>query len=182
MLLKGCLHTHTTCSDGKMTPQQVADAYETRGYDFIAFTDHDYLLKPSYREEYERVKTGMILFHGIELTVFVKGYIHVGKIEGDSEELHIFNHIGEYDLSPEQVLDRLAVLETMYPIDAVEITTKGFRDRAFEDLEMKYPKIASDDSHTMVGIGRAWVELDASRSKDSILRAIRKGAFWNCYL
>ena len=46
MVLKGCLHTHTTCSDGKMTPQQVADAYEARGYDFIAFTDHDYLLKP----------------------------------------------------------------------------------------------------------------------------------------
>jgi len=45
MLLKGCLHTHTTCSDGVLTPQQTADAYGDRGYDFIAFTDHDYLLK-----------------------------------------------------------------------------------------------------------------------------------------
>ena len=50
MLLKGCLHTHTTCSDGKLSPQAVADAYESRGYDFVAFTDHDYLLKPNYRE------------------------------------------------------------------------------------------------------------------------------------
>jgi uncharacterized OB-fold protein len=26
MLPKGGLHTHTTCSDGKLTPQEVADA------------------------------------------------------------------------------------------------------------------------------------------------------------
>ena len=45
MLLKGCLHTHTTASDGNLTPQQTADAYADLGYDFIAFTDHDYLLK-----------------------------------------------------------------------------------------------------------------------------------------
>lgn len=182
MLLKGCLHTHTTCSDGKLSPQRVADAYEARGYDFIAFTDHDYLLKASYRDEYARVKTGMILFHGIELTVFVKGYIHVSRIEGDSETLHVFNHVGEYDLSPPQVLERLSVLETIYPIDAVEITTKGFREKTFEDLDYSYPKIASDDSHAIVGIGRAWIELDAARNKDSILRAIKKGRFWNCYL
>ncbi len=45
MLLKGSLHIHTTCSDGEMTPQEVANAYAERGFDFIAFTDHDYLLK-----------------------------------------------------------------------------------------------------------------------------------------
>lgn len=182
MLLRGCLHTHTSCSDGKMNPQQVADAYEAKGYDFIAFTDHDYLLKPNYREEYSRVKTDMIVFHGIELTVFVKGYVHVSRIEGDSETLHVFNHIGEYDLSPRQVLERLEVLETMYPIDAVEVTTKGFREKVFEELELAYPKLASDDSHTLVGIGRAWIELDAAKDKDSILRAIKKGKFWSCYL
>ncbi len=26
MFLKGCLHTHTSCSDGKLTPQEVANA------------------------------------------------------------------------------------------------------------------------------------------------------------
>jgi hypothetical protein len=33
-----------------------------------------------------------------------------------------------------------------------------------------------------VGIGRAWIELDVRADKDSILRAIKKGEFWNCYL
>ena len=85
-------------------------------------------------------------------------------------------------MTPEQVLERLAELEKMYPLDAVEITTKGFRDTVFESLNIRYPKIASDDSHTLVGIGRAWIELDAKREKDSILRAIKQGTFWNCYV
>jgi len=182
MLLKGCLHTHTTCSDGKLSPQEVANEYESRGYDFIAFTDHDYLLKPNYREIYGQVKTNMIIFYGIELSVFVNGNIHVTKIEGDNEVLHIFNHIGEYDFTPEQLLVRLAELEKKYPLDAVEITTKGYRDEVFESLDIAYPKLASDDSHTLGGIGRAWIELDAQRRKDSIIRAIKKGKCWNCYI
>lgn len=182
MVLKGCLHTHTTCSDGKMTPQQVADAYEARGYDFIAFTDHDYLLKPKSQELCSDVKTNMIIFWGIELTVFLKGYVHVNKIEGDKEVLHVFNHIGEYDLSTDQVLDRLDELKEKYPIDAVEITSKGFRDEEFEAIDIPLPKIASDDSHNQVGIGRAWIELVAPRDKDSIIKKIKQGDFWNCYL
>jgi hypothetical protein len=124
----------------------------------------------------------MIIFYGIELSVFVNGNIHVSKIEGDNEVLHIFNHIGEYDFTPEQLLARLVELEKMYPIDAVEITTKGYREMVFESLDIAYPKIASDDSHTLIGIGRAWVELDAKREKDSIIQAIKEGEFWNCYL
>lgn len=182
MLLRGCLHIHTTCSDGKMTPREVVEVYEERGYDFIAFTDHDYLLKPGYRDVYSAVKSDMIIFHGIEYTVFAKGYVHVNKIEGDNDSLYVFNHIGEYDLSSEQVLDRLAILEKKFPIDAVEITSKGFRVKEFEEIQLKYPKLASDDSHDMVGVGRAWIELDTQKDKDSIIRAIRNGEFWNCYL
>jgi hypothetical protein len=165
-----------------MTPQEVADAYGNRGYDFIAFTDHDYLLKPDYRALYGEVKSDMIIFHGVENTVFVKGYVHVNRIDGENEVLHFFNHVSEYDLTTDQVLDRLEYLEKLFPIDAVEITSKGFRVKEFEDLPMKYPKLASDDSHSQVGVGRAWVELDARREKDSIIRAIKEGDFWNCYL
>ena len=140
------------------------------------------MLKQNYLDVYRQVKTDMIIFYGIELSVFVNGNIHVSKIEGDNEVLHIFNHIGEYDFTPEQLLARLVELEKMYPIDAVEITTKGYREMVFESLDIAYPKIASDDSHTLIGIGRAWVELDAKREKDSIIQAIKEGEFWNCYL
>jgi|YNPNPStandDraft_1061719.scaffolds.fasta_scaffold12502_3 predicted metal-dependent phosphoesterase TrpH len=182
MLLKGNLHIHTSCSDGQLTPQQIADAYEERGYDFIAFTDHDHLLKPNYREIYAQVKSPLIIFHGIELTVFVKGYVHVSRIEGDREVLHIFNHIGEYDLTLEQIRERTESLAKTFSLDAVEITRKGFRVRELDSLDLPYPRIASDDAHTSVGIGRAWIELDTQRDKDSIIRAIKRGDFWNCYL
>ncbi len=182
MLLKGALHLHTTCSDGELTPQEVAKAYEERGFDFIAFTDHDYILKDNYRDIYSQVKSNMIIFHGIELTVFAKGYVHVNRIEGDEETLHIFNHIGEYDFSIEQIMERMEYIAEKFPLDAVEITTKGFRQKELEALELPYPKVATDDSHTRVGIGRAWIELDARREKDHIIRTIRRGRFWNCYL
>lgn len=182
MLMKGCLHTHSSCSDGKMTPQEVADAYEARGYDFIAFTDHDYLLTPGSDEIYDRVRTSMIILKGIELTVFAKGYVHVSRIHGEKDLLHIFNHLGEYDLTMEQIMDRINTISQMFPLDAVEITSKGFRNREYEVPEIGFSKIASDDSHTMVGIGRAWIELDVQRNKDAIIRAVREGDFWNCYL
>ena len=84
MILKGQLHTHTTLSDGTMTPQEVADVYTGLGYDFLAFTDHDHLLKPADLKMIRQVKSEMILFYGIELTVHCsKGYIHINRIDGD---------------------------------------------------------------------------------------------------
>ncbi|NOX41890.1 MAG: CehA/McbA family metallohydrolase [Alphaproteobacteria bacterium] len=37
---RGNLHTHSTCSDGILDPQEVCRRYQAEGYDFIALTDH----------------------------------------------------------------------------------------------------------------------------------------------
>lgn len=37
---KGNLHTHSTQSDGKLTPEQVCAVYRQGGYDFLSITDH----------------------------------------------------------------------------------------------------------------------------------------------
>jgi hypothetical protein len=37
---RGCLHTHSTRSDGVLDPEEVCRRYQTEGYDFIALTDH----------------------------------------------------------------------------------------------------------------------------------------------
>jgi len=39
------------------------------------------------------------------------------------------------------------------------------------------PKIATDDSHRDDEFGRAWIEVDAARSPDAILRAVKAGDF-----
>lgn len=38
---KANLHTHTTVSDGSLTPQETKAAYMERGYQIVAFTDHE---------------------------------------------------------------------------------------------------------------------------------------------
>jgi hypothetical protein len=37
---KGNLHTHTTESDGRLSPEEVVRRYREEGYDFLALTDH----------------------------------------------------------------------------------------------------------------------------------------------
>lgn len=37
---RGNLHTHSTRSDGRLSPEAVIDAYRGQGYDFISLTDH----------------------------------------------------------------------------------------------------------------------------------------------
>ena len=43
---KGNLHTHTTFSDGDTEPEGVIKWYRDHGYNFLAITDHNYLLDP----------------------------------------------------------------------------------------------------------------------------------------
>lgn len=45
---KANLHTHTTVSDGKMTPEEVKAAYRSRGYSIVAYTDHDVMVDQSH--------------------------------------------------------------------------------------------------------------------------------------
>lgn len=39
---KANLHCHSTYSDGKLTPEELKEAYRSHGYDILAITDHDH--------------------------------------------------------------------------------------------------------------------------------------------
>jgi hypothetical protein len=182
MFLKGQLHTHTTCSDGNLTPQEVADAYAALGFDFLAFTDHDHLLKPSYREVVASVRSELLIFTGVELTVQSrKGYVHVSRIEGEREVLHIFNHPADCGLPLKEALQCIAEVAECYSLDVVEVTSHGFPTPLFDIPGIGYPRVAADDSHDLPDCGRAWIELDGDRDKDAILTAIRAGRSRNGY-
>jgi hypothetical protein len=181
MHLKGGLHIHTTCSDGELSISEVVHIYSQLGYDFIALTDHDYLMRPGCYKELDQIDTDLIIFKGVEMTVFEKGYVHVNRIRGINETLHIFNHPSELDLPVEKVKARIMAIAERYPLDAIEVTSKGFRTREYEISEIPFHKVATDDAHTRLGCGRAWIEMDCARDRDRILRAIKNGDFWNCY-
>lgn len=56
------LHTHSTISDGKLSPQQVKDAYKAAGYQVLAITDHNVIVDHSYMNEPD-----FLMLTGIEI-------------------------------------------------------------------------------------------------------------------
>lgn len=61
--LKGNLHTHSTNSDGHLTPKELVFAYKNKGYDFMAVTDHDiFIAYPELSQD------DFVLIPGFELT------------------------------------------------------------------------------------------------------------------
>jgi hypothetical protein len=49
---KASLHTHSTVSDGKMTPQEVKAHYKAAGFSILALTDHHIVAKhPELNDE-----------------------------------------------------------------------------------------------------------------------------------
>ncbi|HOM07564.1 MAG TPA: PHP domain-containing protein [Syntrophales bacterium] len=181
-MLRGQFHVHTTFSDGTMTPEEVVSAYERLGFHFLAVTDHDHLLKPSYGDTIAALDSPLLIFTGIELTIHCrKGYVHVSRIEGEREVLHIFNHPADLGVSPRECARLIAEVAAVQPIDAVEVTSHGFYTPEFDIPEIPYPKVAADDAHTPSGCGRCWVELDGALEKDAIIRAVKEGRFVNCF-
>ena len=180
-VLKGALHIHTTCSDGCLPPGEVLRVYRDLGFDFVALTDHDYLMRPDAYDGLPDEFEGMLVFKGVEKTVFARGYLHVNHIYGDRETLRILNHPAEFASRVGQVLERLEELRPSLTIDAVEVSQNGFYTPEFDVEEIPYPKVVSDDSHTREGCGRAWIEVDCEKDKDAIIRAVKDGRARICY-
>ena len=173
--LKGALHCHTTKSDGKLTPDEVLKVYRDLGFDFIALTDHDFLMMPNAYKDVPDEFQGMLVFKGIERTIFARGYLHYNEITGKDEVLNIFNHPAEYDFTVPQMLERIAEVEEKVDIHAMEVSQKGYYTEEYDIPEIPQPKVVSDDSHTRDMCGRAWVWVDAEKEHDAILRAIKAG-------
>jgi hypothetical protein len=177
-LLRGNLHAHTTFSDGVRTPAALVEEYETRGYDFLAITDHedhDNWVEPGYQRALERLRPTLLLFRGIELN-FDEFAQHVGKVEGDRETLWILNHPARYKLSLDGTLERIEIIRAAgWPLAAIEVTDTGLYRPEYDTEAIPLVKIATDDAHRPPHFGRAWIEVDAPRDRDAIIRAIRAG-------
>ena len=49
--LKGNIHMHTTRSDGKLPPAEIAGLYYDAGYDFLMISDHEIYWNSTAAEE-----------------------------------------------------------------------------------------------------------------------------------
>ena len=76
---KGNLHSHTTISDGKMTPEQSVEVYNEHGYNFLALSEHD--IYTDYRKQYNT--DNFIMIPAIEASAILY------QEEGSSKRLEI---------------------------------------------------------------------------------------------
>lgn len=69
---RGNLHTHSTRSDGRLTPEQVCKFYAEQGYGFIALTDH-------FLETYKYPITDTTPYRTENFTTLIGAELHSGK-------------------------------------------------------------------------------------------------------
>ncbi len=71
---KGNLHTHSTLSDGHLSPQQVCQLYQDAGYDFLALTDH-------FLAHYHYPLADTREFRNEHFTTVIGAELHAGQTE-----------------------------------------------------------------------------------------------------
>jgi len=178
-MLKGALHVHTNYSDGAFPPEEMLDMYLALDFDFVAITDHEYLVRNKDLNNIPDRIGNMLVFKGIELEPPELGHRHVLYIPGEAEVLRVLCHPDAYHMTIEEVL--ADINSSPWPIDAVEITYQGFYTPRYDTPLIKLPKVATDDSHEEWAVGRAWIEVNSQLDRDSIIAQIKAGRFRNAF-
>ena len=206
--LKGNIHSHSTVSDGLLTPEELAQAYAARGYDFLSMTDHNVLV-PHGELPPERLLFLTGLEHDIEYSpdhcIHVVGLSPAGKERTDylckryaSEEISdqrlidMMRADGQFvslahpvwsRMEPEEIL----ALEGFHAIEVFNNGTEhlchGGNAEVCWDLLLRHGKrvfaVAVDDVHVPVDLFGGWVWVKAAeRSAEAILEALHRGAFY----
>lgn len=79
------LHTHSSCSDGTLTPRELARCAYEAGLSAIALTDHDNISGiPEFSDECERL--GIEGIPGIEISAEYKRQLHIVGLYADGGE------------------------------------------------------------------------------------------------
>lgn len=73
---RGNLHTHSTLSDGKLSPEAVCDLYKDAGYDFIALTDH-------FMKQFNYPVADTLAYRSDTFTTIFGAELHAGRTELD---------------------------------------------------------------------------------------------------
>ena len=108
--LKGQLHTHTTNSDGEVSPDAALQYWKERGYDFVAITDHD-----TYTDA---AAAGLIIIPGQECSP-------------DIGHFNIFGIASTFEECPDvkSTADVLAIATRVHKLGGLIQLNHGLRDR-----------------------------------------------------
>lgn len=149
--MKSDLHLHTTCSDGKLTPEQLTELAFSRGLGAIAITDHDTVDGIERAVKKAQYFSNPEVIPGIEINAFL-----------DNQEVHVLGYFIDYT-NPKLKSDLLG-LQTQRKERAIKIIDKlgelGFN--------IKYEDVLSKVTGASVGrphIAQALVEKGHAKSE-----------------
>ncbi|MBD3420198.1 MAG: hypothetical protein GF398_08800 [Chitinivibrionales bacterium] len=201
---KANLHTHTTESDGNMSPGEVIDAYAGAGCKVLALTDHNKNTWPWSSWGRTPSGVGMIGISGCEASI----HDHLNTLYSDYNGsrptieasitqaandggLAQINHPGRYNRSVSWYVNLFEQYDNLFGIEVYNQGDRYSGDRELWDdiLSRMMPQrpvwgTSNDDLHRISHLGRNWqVLLTPGGRLDSvsIRGAIVKGAFYACY-
>lgn len=206
---KGNLHTHTTESDGLVSVNEAISIYESKGYDFLALTDHWKVTRP-------RIDTNLLLITGEEMDYRLPyAMLHMVALNLQEEipcPKDFGRKVGPHDLmeivkaqrgklllahpywSGLSVIDMLSVIDACIGIEVFNTTCqlgigKGYSMSYWDNLLVRGKRIfgfATDDSHwhhndhRPLGAGSAWIMVKCEElSLQGIMNAICSGFFYS---
>ncbi|MDD3876600.1 MAG: CehA/McbA family metallohydrolase [Bacteroidales bacterium] len=200
---KAQLHCHSTNSDGKFTPTELAAEYRNRGYELLFISDHN-IMTPAENitvpgilcfnaEEYTFSKhiNGFFLNH----TVNADGFTSQQAVDSIRSQggLSMFNHPVDMTYGPDWSYPENYFDSNSSP-DFIEIYNASLASFAPINTEIwdnllsnnhRIFGIASDDLHSPLRAGleqlfdRGWIMLKlSSLTKDSVYNALKRGDFY----
>jgi hypothetical protein len=204
---KGNLHTHTTVSDGALSPAAAAAAYRGLGYDFLAITDHLRICRPF------EPPPGLLVVYGAEYHTFAGDPVRAwhllclglkGPVLGPEawsqnhmpplpellasirENASFFSVAHPYWSN--LVEDDLLAVEGAQACEVYNGVCHGMVDRGYSEQAWDYAlacgkrlgALAVDDAHRPSDVGRGWIMLRAEKlTLDVLLDALSKGLYYS---
>ena len=200
--LKANFHAHTTCSDGKVSPEECAAFYADAGYDVLAVTDH--------RKVTETESGRILLIPGIEIDYRLPGqWVHILGLGMKKEIASQWNPSGTpqggIDLirslggiavlaHPAWSMNTPAFMRSLTGLSGVEIWNSvstlplnGDRADSSSLLDVTWasggellPVLATDDSHPYrdeAGVAATMVQAE-ELTVPAVMDALRAGRFY----
>lgn len=142
--MKADLHMHSTCSDGKYTPEELMTLAYRNGVDTVSLTDHDTVLGTERARKTAEI-LGMRFVSGVEISTGKDGETHVLGYGLDENDPRLNGFLEKQKISREERIPKmLAKLEAMgMPLSRDRIFARAFGSIgrphiAAEMVEMEY--------------------------------------------
>ncbi len=153
------LHTHSTVSDGKLTPEELKQEYKSRGYSVVAFTDHEVCIShQELNDEDFLVLTGYeMMTNQCDMPVTYAKTYHLNFIAKDPDNRWQIFHPKYFPVN-ECYLEQIVCdgyEERSYDIDQINSIVARAKEKGFL-VTFNHPVWSLQDSRDYIGLKGIW--------------------------